>query len=188
MKTNEIKDLIINRIDDGGFGNQWLYLTVIGDSDCCLMLSKHKVDLIPEYNVGWSYYSDLFLFNNEEMDSIHAFFIEELSKYTFSNVVFYGGLFVDSTNLTLKLRGCLGFHSDKGDGIIYELAEIYGGNFRTKGIHISDVLMSKIELIEELSAIIPAIDGEIHEVSEIYFEGSGTTEYVSMLLEITFRI
>ena len=74
MITNEIKDLIIKRIDEGGFGNQWLYLTVIGDSDCSLLLSGREIDLLPKYNVGWTYYSDLFLFNAKELDEIRSFF------------------------------------------------------------------------------------------------------------------
>jgi hypothetical protein len=184
MKKNEIKDLIIKRIDEGGFANQWLYLIVICDSDCSLLLSKRKINREPKYNVGSTIYSDLLLFNYDEMDCIHAFFIEELSKYTCSIEVFYGGLFVDPLSFTIKLRGSLDFHADKGDGKIFELAEIYDRNFRAKGVRLEDMLISKIKLIDELSSIIATSNCEIHEILEINFEGFD----VSMVLEYSFRI
>jgi hypothetical protein len=189
MKTNEIKHLIIKRIEEGGFGNQWLHLTVIGDSDCCLMLSKHKVDLIPKYNVGWSNYSDLFIFTPEEIDEIRGFFLEELAKFPYcdwSSVNFRGGVLIDIKSFTLKLRGLLCLYSEKGEDLVFELAEIYDSNSRTKGITHSDVLISKFKLIDELSAIEQMNNCDIHEVLEIHFESHGTIAEIHV--EISFRI
>ncbi len=189
MKTNEIKHLIIKRIEEGGFGNQWLYLTVIGDSDCCLLFSKKKVDLLPKYNVGWANYSDLFLFTPEEIEEIRCFFLEELAKFPpfdWASVNFQGGVLVDTKSFKLKLRGCLCLSSEKGEDLVFELAEIYDSNFRTKGILHSDVLISKFKLIDELSAIKQMNNCDIHEVLEIYFESYGTI--ASIYVEISFRI
>jgi hypothetical protein len=186
-----MKELLIKRIAEGGFGNQWLYLTVVGDSDCCLMLSKQKVDLIPEYNVGWSNYSDLFIFTPKEIDEIRSFFLEELAKFPpFDEglVHFHGGVLIDTKSFKLKLRGSLRFYSEKGDGLVFELAEIYDSNFQTKGVGHSDVLLSKFKLIDELRSVIQMNNCEIHFVWDMEFNFYENHEEVGMDVEVSFEI
>ena len=195
MKTNEIKDLIINRIDEGGSGNQWLYLTVIGDSDCCLLLSRREIDLVPEYNVGWTYYSDLLLFNPRELDGIHNFFLKELAKVFFQDeilVYFHGGVFVATESFTLLLRGSLRFYSEKGDDLVFELATIYqtklNCNIQKSWLYNSDVFISKLKLINELNSVMKIVNCEIHGVSDMDFNMHENLEEVGMDVEISFKI
>lgn len=191
MITNEIKDLIIKRIEEGGFANQWLFLTIIGDSDCSLLLSRREIDLLPEYNVGWTYYSDLFLFNAKELDEIRSFFLEELAKFPRLDeglVHFQGGVLIDTKSFTLKLRGCLRLYIEKGDDLIFELAKIYDSKFRAKAIWSSYVLISKFKLIDELSSTIQMNNFEIHGVSDLDFNLHENHKEVGMDVEVSFKI
>ena len=192
MKTNEIKNLLIKRIAEGGFGNQWLYLTVIGDSDCCLMLGKQRVNLIPEYNVGSSYYSDLFIFNTKELEDIHFYFLEELAKVFKRDeysVCFYGWLYVDTQYNTLKLVGELNFWSESSEKTIFELASNYEterlNNQKITNLPCSRLQLLKLQLIDELRLLNQLGKCEIYGFSEVNLEKCvGTEDYVYLYVEI----
>ena len=103
-------------------------------------------------------------------------------------VHFQGGLLIDTKSFTLKLRGCLRLYSEKGDDLVFELAEIYDSKFRAKSIWHSYVMISKFKLIDELSSIIQMNNFEIHGFSDLDFNLHENHEEVGMDAEVSFKI